>query len=510
MVRLSASYAARRLSRNYYRRTDGFPSVRTRNWSDFWDDLGFGFAGTTTLGTGITGAYLANMNKRKATNQAPSQYRKFFKGNPMGPKSVGGEDVQYIAAIRNTKSKYGKKRRKNLKNAWYELNRAKSMVWSRFQAFRQGGFAAGIGAIPTTYVDTGSFVGLPMFCFRLTAYPTAVQALSGSNQTLSPVCMYQLTRSPLGTTNAVYTWSPISGFLVNSETGDNNDSNRLNKINTWDVYRAEGKNIDLEANLDRTLIHSFRHEWTNYKLTFYPQTGLPTDWTVRIVKFKGDIPGYPQAEGKNPDGDRVPVYTPNAVAIGQRASAITMMWDSYFGGKILHPHNTQPVSTTEYGKLPFVPLKTEKFYVPAREQTTAEAPTRVLHSSFFRNDRQYKTLSAKDIQNFNTNTLGTFDFIDENQDFDIPDTSSPFPVPGEELWLMVEATGYKRFTTAQDPSAAVPTFDFCFRNCHSMTDRDFYGHQQQLFFDPVPPGIVETKPEVEPTIPIEPTETTEV
>lgn len=440
--------------------------------------IGNYFVAGSTAAVGAAGAYLSRLykmpgNKRKAANGSKNQ--SFFKGRYQGPNfkpapGVGGEDVQYIAAIRNTRSKYGKRRRKNLRNAWHEINKDKVLIWSRFQAFRNNGFAEALGPFNNMFVNTGSYVAMPIYAFRLTSFPTSEQStVSGFAGPVSPLCMFQLTRTPFGNSNPVYSWSPVNAALAAAETGTSN------QINTWDVYRATG-----DGSQGMKILHGFRHEWTNIKLTFYPQQGLPTDWTVRLVKFKDEIPGYPNSVGRKPDDSTQLVYSAPNPASGQRASAVTMMWDEYFGGKILHPHNTQPVSKTDFGKLPFVPLRTEKFYVPAREQTIEDAPTRVLHKMFFRNDRHYNTRSHADLRADNPSTVGFYEYIDENKQFGDNAEASPFVAPGEEIWLMVEATGYKTSGTAPPPlSTLYPSFDICMRNLHSYQEADQYGELTQ-------------------------------
>lgn len=382
-------------------------------------------------------------------------------------RKKGVEDEQYVAAIRNCRSRYGKKRRQNLRNAWLELNKDKRTVWSRFQTFKLNGFADALGPFTAAFVNTGTYVQLPVYCFRLTSFPQA-RVLGPSNIDGAPMVMYALTRSTFGSSNAVYTWQRVNSAIVNNERGNGN------QVNTWDVYKADGES-------KTNVLHGFRHKWTDIKMTFYPQTKLPCDWTVRLVKFKDGLTYYPPGEVIDSENNPTIIY--NSVGPTAPESAdVTMMWDSYFGGKILHPHNTQPVSTSAYGKYPFVPLRTEKVYVPAREQTTNEAPTRVLYKHFFQNDRHYDSRIQSDARFDNPSTVGSFTYIDENKIDGTKIESSPLAVPQDEVWLMVEATGYKTSTTDAilgTPTTEYPTFDICMKNCHSYQEGDLGGHVTQ-------------------------------
>lgn len=410
-------------------------------------------------------------------------------------KRQAQQDVQYVAAIRNSRSKYGKKRRKNLRNAWRELEKDKTSIWSRYQIFRTNGFAEALGPMPCVMhraADTASSY-MPFYAFRLSSLPIGAQSTPGFNErALKTITGYRLVRNPAsGSSNPVYYWAKIPNALITNNGAPNNH------LNTFEVTKQTGMGGKGDTYLKRVpIVNGFRHEWSDVRMTFYPQTSLPTDWTVRLVKWKDDIPTYPPSAGYVNDNTYTEqkVYEHTNVPSGNRASDVTNMWDSYFGAKFLHPHNTNPSSATEYGKLPFVPLRTEKFYVPAREQTTTEAPCRLLHKFFFRNDRHYNSATQRKIVNENLNTVGKYTFIDENTRPDA-DNTSPFVTPGEEIWLTIEARSFKiNSTSGEDnaPTAADPSFDIMMRSKHSYKNSDVYEPITAEPAPPPPPGEADT------------------
>lgn len=414
------------------------------------------------------------------------------------------QDVQYIAAVRNSRSKYGKKRRKNLRNAWYELNKGTEKIWSRFQTFRDNGFADAIGPVPCTLTQqTGGNLRLPFYAFRLSSLPCGYTALQTNTQ-LTPIVGYQLVREPPpvppATGDRVYKWQRLdNSVLTNKGFTDST------LVNMYDVYESRGTSeypvgASGAKNQNVPDCVGFRHEWSDIRMTMYPQTKLPTDWTVRLVKWKDDLPTYPPSEGWTANGTATTVYSHTYAASGQRAADVTTMWDSYFGGKFLHPNNINNSVQTDYGKLPFVLLRTEKFYVPSREQTTADAPARLLHKFFFRNDRQYNsTLNTQTIIE-NPATVASYNYIDSNKVSSAavadekPWQSSPFTTPGDEVWLVIEAKSFKEFRDQAYPKvdAEVPTFDLMIRNCHSYRPGDVSSHIYQA---PGPARLLDDIPE---------------
>lgn len=436
--------------------------------------------------------------RQRGANMPKSSYGMNSTMSEATTAQVGGENVQYIAAVRNTDSRYGKKRRKNLRNAWFELLKSRQVTKSRIQAFATNGFAEAIGPFDLRYnnVPTVNAI-LPVTIFRLTSFPVAKQANGTSVwQQFQPMCAYRLQRSVEGATDAKYTWNNLNaaGFWPNRGTDT--------IANTWDVFQTNGG--DMRTPENPTALKGFRHDWTSVKMTMYPQTQLPCEFIVRLVKFKPELPDWPASDGYRAPATVESIYSDVGGAAGERISETTMMYDSYFGGKILHPHNTQSVAKSPNGKLPFKILREERFYLPAREQTNPEAPTRLLHKFFFRNDRHYNTRQSKNIRNQNLQTLANFNYIDENKtSFNASADCSPFVSPEDEVWLWVEAVSFKRFeTTASDPSQGapnVPSFDIMMINSHSYTEGDTDGYDPQQTGPLAPASITE-----------EPKETTEV
>lgn len=513
MLKALRLYKKVKRSSNYYRLTSGFAKLPKSRGRRIWEAVQAGtYTGYAALG-GYVGSlvYRAEMNRKRQAG-FPILREKFFKGRPynQGPmtgkrrsrgSNPSGEDVQYVAAVRNTRSKYGKRRRKNLRNAWIQLENSKQTILSRFQTFRTNGFAEAVGPIPCVYGnynnDDTKYQAMPLYCFRLSSLPYGQQALPSGSTTalLSPLIGYQLCRQSVTTSNAVYYWREIPApYLQNPGSAT--------QTNTYDIYKTDGVQNDwVSATYPK--VHGFRHEWSDIRMTMYPQTGLPTDWQVRLVKWKEELPAYPPSDGFTSAAVRQTVYSAQNAPAGQRAADVTMMWDKYFGAKILHPHNVQDMTKTEYGTLPFVPLRTEKFYVPAREQTTSEAPARILHKHFFRNDRHYNTTSHSNTRENNPATVASFNYIDENIEGENNADYSPFVTPGNEIWLMVESICYKEAAESTPPAGAgLPTFDLMIKNKHSFIEGDRFVQISQ----PIQPASTavkedeEIKEEPDPTV----------
>lgn len=339
---------------------------------------------------------------------------------------------------------------------------------SRYQTFADNGFANALGSLSIKGVNSavGIKMFMPVYCFRLSSLPAGEQAFTTTPQQLSTITGYRLYRDLPSASNAVYRWQEISSTQLNNTGSDV----QTNCTNITDYKGPVFSNTRLQ-------LTGFRHDWSDIKMTMYPQTQLPSEFIVRLVKFKEDLPCWPDSQGLDSAGNKVNVYETSGGTLEDRNAAVTTMWDDYFGPKLLHPHATNNAQTTAYGKLPFVPLRTERFYLPAREQTNAEAPIRLLHKHFFRNDRHYNSTVQNNVRDYNRDVVDSYNYYDNNKLGARGNEYSPFTIPGDEVWLMVEAVGYKKQVTSDDSGVypvteEYPSFDIVIRNKHSFMESD--------------------------------------
>lgn len=373
-------------------------------------------------------------------------------------------DAQYVASVRNTKSSYGRKRKRTLSAAWRDIERSRRVIHSRFQSFATGGLAVGLGTHPVVYeapLDDLANEQLPAWCFRLSSLPNGRywSDISGPATQLQPLVAYRLTSTtagPIATTGKQYAWS----------NSINNDS-QLNpggsgKLNIYQEIDRSG-----EA-LTSTTLKSFKHEYSDVKLTFYPQTALPTTYNVYLCKWKPEFPAWPYSQGYRDNTNTVEtVYAHNALlAVSQKQADVTAMWDRYWSGRLLHPHNTK---RTQIKELPFNVLKHESFLVPARDG--ADRPViRTLKKFFFRNDRVYKSETLRRDVEDNNLPAGSFEYGQYSAV-----SGSPMCKPDDEVWLMITASGFKKRTNSAPltlPTEQFPSFDIVINNKHSFKDND--------------------------------------
>lgn len=372
------------------------------------------------------------------------------------------ENVNYDAAIRSSRSRYGKKRRRNLRNAWYELNRSTAKIWSRFQSFSDNGFPGHIGPFPCVKSDTLTKTYYPMFVFRLSSLPSALFTNGNNNVSLrTPLVAYQLYSNPNGFTNRRYEWERIDNSY-HTNKGSTVSENAYTVVNSTRPSTATTSNV---------FTNRFRHTYSDIALTLYPQQQLPTDYTVRLVKFNEEQTCFPPGEGYV--GQTVTIsqdYVQPSFPVGtEQVENTTQQWDRYWAGKLLHPHNRDTcMGSSAYGKLPFIPLRTEKFYLPSLEQTTG-ADTRLLHKFFFRNEREYNSKIVNTIVGDNDATTDSYNFY-RNKNAE-PTDASPYCTPGDEVWLMIDAVSFKRADVHPVAvGSSYPSFDIVIRNCHTYDE----------------------------------------
>lgn len=390
-------------------------------------------------------------NKRQRT----SMMRKI---NPGGSGGMNIPDPQFVSQVRNARSKYGRRRRHNLKNAWYELDKNRTYYDWTWQTFKNNGFQSATGPITACYnrSSEGASAVLPAMAFRLSAFPGANVA---RNNVAYPELAYRLLQENPNVTSGTsfYKWERISsGEVQNNPQGGVHYNNPL-------VTKITGQETGLLENLQ-----GFRHHWSRCDMTFYPQNNIPTKWHIYLCKWKADNNSWPESECRTNTGALVTEhFHPDE---GTRNSVLADQWTSYWQGKILHPNNKESRQSNQSGKLPFNILKHDIIDVPARNSNDQ---IRVLHRLFFRNDRQYKTGKnlALDARAYN-NQNGTFNVrVDEDAN-----TFGLFPDPLDQVWLLITC---ECFTTTDfislgniPTNGSVPTFDIKIRAKCSVLESD--------------------------------------
>jgi len=420
-----------------------------------------------TVGLPLTAGFLLSgspAQQKKKHHQALAEIKRIMpvqypdKGTmanmSYGSGMPGISNPQFVTSIRGSKSRYGKKRRKNLRNAWYELNKENNWRLTRWQTFADQGFTNGLGPIPcstwTPFLSDSKH--LPCYAFRLTS--TVGELKQPSNDTVNivdPIVPYRLT---FDTVPNAYGWLPMNeNYIQNYNPGG--------LVRRWNNDVIEDSGVAPNGALI-----GFRHMWSRARMTFYAQTNTPTVWTIRLVKFRADLASAGPASQARRSSDNVTINVyPDGIQGVQKEATITDMYDHLFSGGSTHPNMKQRRRNDDgEGYQPYSVLKTEKVFVPAREVTDGTAGVRISHDLFFRNDRHYKTNASYDNVD-QGNTVGSYDYYDTADTM----TACPMVKPEDEVWLMITNECYtQEFATVDDSfqqaSTNVPTFDMVLEN----------------------------------------------
>lgn len=444
------------------------PDVFYPEYNRFLNTLRYTGYGINALGS-VAGSYLGKRTYDYMVRSTPTELYGSNAGSVAGMEyersnaSYSGpidQDVnaQYIAAVRHTKSRYGRKRKRNLKNAWYEIKKDDATVYSRFQSFANNGFAEGLGTYPLSYVKRNSQKSLfPAYAFRLTSLPESLwYKPPGSvplSTTINPVVGYRLVATkPALNTPAVYSWSAFDHDARQANPGGNGVKG------VFHITETAGGAVGGAAQSFR----GFRHQYSDIKMTFYPQTALPCTYRVYLCKWKMEYPAWPFSDVLSVQGV-LPIYSHNQSDGSEKQLQVTSMWDKYWSGKLLHPHNTQKTETGN--ELPFTVLREEKFYIPARDGDDRPI-IRTLKKFFFQNDRQYKMLNERVTATTNALTVGTYDYYQDKEP-----SGAAILQPEDEVWLMVTCDQYKT-READIVDSSSPTFDLVIQNKHTYQPSD--------------------------------------
>jgi len=173
------------------------------------------------------------------------------------------DDAQFVSHVRHNKSKTGRTRPKTLGRLWKENDLQNTVVCSRFQCLRPGGFEAASGAVPLIHETTNDIRNrLPMYAFRLSSYPIGNYDGNGT----IPAVMYQLESQRAGSTQSWdYKWVPNSDFTFgNQPEGTGNPvGNRA-----WITYQ-QGLAVTNDVN-------RFRYDYSHIEVLAYNQAAVPT------------------------------------------------------------------------------------------------------------------------------------------------------------------------------------------------------------------------------------------
>lgn len=382
--------------------------------------------------------------------------------------STGYEDPQFTIGVRNASTRYGRRRRKNLRNAWYEINKEQSQIWSRMQTIFPTGFTAALGPVPAVYNDGDANNDFfPMYLMNMTSLPSARYNLGGAEyESFYPEVFFQLYRQK-STKN--FNWATVpQGYHVSSDhivaTGEPGPRWAWRKV----------KQVGGELLGQQGLIR-YRHKYFSGKFTLYPQNSLGVKWHFAIVKFPAKYDAGPPLRGwggptPTPTTD-IYVPTPDAKTISEN----NMCWESFWSDKLFHPNNKDPAFLREIErKLPFTIMKHEEVFVPARDGT--DQPVRILKDFFWMNDREYNTAQADDMPGVANHPVNDYTKTSGWDTEQFRKMGSPFANPEDICYLAIWCESYNAVTQEHGfpTSANVPTFDFVFQNKH------VFNHDQDI------------------------------
>lgn len=385
------------------------------------------------------------------------------------------QNPQFIAEVRNSYSKYGRPRRRNLRNLWREDDKGTNTVWARQQSFSTDGWPTGIGPAKAVYgTANATYDTMPFFMWDVTSFPAA----SYYNQTLSlqetarPVMCYQLKRNKVA---GDYYFDAInSAYLANG--GEHN-------LPVWTKtkQRSTGSNP--------VIVDSWRHKYARLKLTMYPSASSPVKWNIALIKF----PQWPKQVGIPYNQYYNETNTARLDSLKsydnvEFFSGITKQWDKFFSGKLLHPNAEDKImQDPDMPVLPFSILKKEEMYQPS-ESVTSTVPVRLLKTFYFHNDREYR--SALDYNLTATSGPG------DGYQFPIQtavsqQVCSPWAPPADRVYIAVWCESFITVSNADPPTAAsLPQFDWVIESKWSWKSPNL-----RSVGNPAPPALLVGVPE---------------
>lgn len=431
-------------------------------------------------------------------------------------------DRQYTAYVRNSKSRFGRKKRFTKAVIKRELKQDDFTLRSRFQEFySDNGFAAGLGGISCTYrtpnTNVGDVIGVfPFHIFDVTSLPCAFEGATVA----MPIRHYTL---GFHTTNFSarefnrFGWVPRkAGTETPAAQIDASYANQnIAVIQNTNGYHP---NDTAHFNLRVPTAKGFKHEWSNIKLVMYPPEGMPVKWHVALISFPDSLvngnnlttagPGLGYSSSgvyasKLGNTSTYSIYNPRSASSEGDGNNLDLRWQKFWSGKLLNPINQDqaginPDNPTNSNDLPFKIIKHTSFMQPARDNPDFGGNAqRHIHKLFYRRDWQFSP--AADIEQEDIGeAMGNIDKVQLQATAGVPNfRSSPYPKPSEIVYLAVWCECYKSFANGFDADsvrdsartqvAAEPGFDICVQMKHSMNTHNMSSYSGAKATPPVPP-----------------------
>lgn len=374
------------------------------------------------------------------------------------------EETDYTETVHHSRTKYGRPMRRNLRNAWKQLNADMKHIYCRYQSIATNGFRDGLGTFRLTY-DTflpnaaisPNVAAAPLWAFELNCLPTGfMQTQDGGGNNVLRVTPRVGSRLVLdGTGYGTWTHDQVDLF-------ERNLSGTVPQPNSYDIVEQDV----------RPMHHHYQHNWSDIKLTLYPQKGLPGKIMVSLVKFDPDLYTWPPARGNSFTTEGVAAAYSHYFydATGDSATEIEdnrVTWNEYLHGKALHP-NFRRERVNGVNRRPFTVLRQEVIDMPARDGPS-NGTYRVLKNLFFRNDRVYNVSNTEDVPVSNPILTG---WDPGNRQY--VGSASVWTKNEDRIFLLVEGVPYAAQTTSPVTSVTdtMMSFDIVIRNKFTIRDSD--------------------------------------
>lgn len=434
---------------------------------------------------------------------------------------------QYVATVRNHKSKFGRKKRLTLAKVNREVQAEYYNVISRFHMFSNNGFQNGLGAQQLTYRlpkeadPANTAVTMPFQIFDVTSLPCA--QLPSTINPGWPVRGYQLCCSNRVATSAgqefnKFGWVPLkyaqnsAAHMLDQYTNNCDEYNVAVAVEQTGAATNEVSARFSTASGDETYApyaEGFTHVWSDINLVLYPQESLPVKWHVALISFPDSLllgndaqtagaqaaletagpPGYALA----PSGVSPYVPTCFRYLTGYDATRTTQnnsennldnRWQKFFSGKLNNPINRDisaagRMNPADNG-LPFKIIKHESFLQPARDNVAFGGNAqRLIKKLFYRRDWNFGP-SKVIPQSEQGDAINKFDTIQVHREQGAILNSSPFPTASERVYLAMWCEHFKAgdsqgLITAQEDqkqypvNATLPSFDLVCRMKHKIS-----------------------------------------
>lgn len=413
---------------------------------------------------------------------------------------------QYVAIVRNQRSKFGKRKKYGLKSLQREAHLNDFVMKSRFHGFGTDSFQNAVGAYECGYrepLNAETQVGLcPFWLFDVTSLPLAQEGrVGGVNNARAPVRAHQLGFSTTNAAKKEYTqfgWIPKTKSNL-SPAAQYTTTTALDNASIAVVTECSGYHPNTQLFGDRVArapaANGFQHDWSDIQMVLYPPTTLPVTWHIALVSFPDSITEGTDAGNAGPPQvvmSDVGTWFPYGTGYYQNRSGtvedyknLDAKWQAFWSGKLKNPINrdTTMLNTTNptSNSAPFKIIKHESFYQPARDNPDfGGTAQRLIKKLFYRRDWQFHMQRLWD-QNNNGDAMANMDKIQLQGDSTIAAAnSSPFPTPSGTVYLAVWTECFKTYQTIKSfddhttdfgtATTDVPSFDLVVRMKHTMRE----------------------------------------